>query len=179
MKIWQLDFELDQYENFISEEQMSISEIESFDGRSKKDNWVPIRVKKIGDGFLSNAPGFSSHIPVFDKETVKVLMPLIQQDVEILPLSYREGKYYVINITTVLDCIDYHTAEYRTFRDKKRIMAFQKYAFIASKVKNVNIFKIVEEPLRKPFVSDTFRETVIKNGLTGFRFKLVWDSNLI
>ena len=43
-------------------------------------------------------------------------------------------------------------------------------------LKKHNIFKIVDEPRRGPFVSEEFKEAVEKNKLTGFKFELVWDS---
>lgn len=56
-------------------------------------------------------------------------------------------------------------------------MAFQKYAFrTCEELLNNNIFKIIDEPTRRVFVSDIFKETVEKNNLSGFKFKLVWES---
>lgn len=55
-------------------------------------------------------------------------------------------------------------------------MAFQKYAFRScDELLDNNIFKIVDEPTRRAFVSDKFKQTVEGN-LLGFKFKLVWDS---
>lgn len=57
-------------------------------------------------------------------------------------------------------------------------MVFEKYAFLNNGLLDgVNIFKIVDEPRRWPFVSDIFKKTVEKNNLTGFKFKLVRDSD--
>lgn len=38
------------------------------------------------------------------------------------------------------------------------------------------MFKILDEKTRYAFVSDEFKQTVEKNNLLGFKFKLVWDS---
>lgn len=43
MNIWKLGFEVDQYDNLISKPEMGISELQSFDGRSKKEHWIPRR----------------------------------------------------------------------------------------------------------------------------------------
>lgn len=53
-------------------------------------------------------------------------------------------------------------------------MVFEKYAFIKEKVIDQDLFKVREETVKRPFVSDAFRETVINSGLTGFSFELVW-----
>ncbi len=176
MKIWHLDFELDEYDNLIPVKELSIDEIQSFNGSSKKERWEPIAVKKIEDKVLSNAPGFYSHIPVFDKKTLDIVKDLIENNVEILPLRSPVGEFYVINVTEVLSGIDYDKAEFKTFRDGKRIMRFIKYEFIEDVVRGKHIFKIVDEPLRKPFVSDEFMLKVESNNLKGFKFELVWDS---
>jgi hypothetical protein len=123
---------------------------------------------------LGDAPCFTS--PVLSKKAVKCLKPLISENVEILPLKFKEGKYFAVNIITVLDAIDYEKSEYITFSDKKRIMLFDKYVFIEEKVANIPIFKIVDEKRRDGFVSDEFKRIVEKNNLRGFKFVLVWDS---
>ena len=63
------------------------------------------------------------------------------------------------------------------FSDNKRIMMFEKYAFrLCDEIKRSHIFKIVDEPLRWAFVSDTFKKMVEESELKGFIFQLVWDS---
>lgn len=54
-------------------------------------------------------------------------------------------------------------------------MVFEKYAFIKEKVIDQDLFKVREETVKRPFVSDAFRESVINKGLTGFSFELVWE----
>lgn len=177
MKIWQLHFELDEYDNLIPIKEFTVDEIQSFDGRSKKGTWKPLPVKRMEPEKnldLSDAPGFT--IPVFSRSALECLRPLIGNSVEVLELEFQE-EYYGINVTTVLDVVDYSKSQYRMFSDGKRIMAFQKYAFKeCDELKNNHIFKIVEEPRRRAFVSEKFKETVEENNLTGFKFKLVWDS---
>ena len=55
-----------------------------------------------------------------------MLYPLIKNEVELLPLSLDDDLLHGINVTTVLDAIDYDLSEYLTFRDGKRIMYFKK-----------------------------------------------------
>jgi len=177
MKIWQLNFELDEYDNFIPEREFTFEERKTFDGRKHLKKWKPLPVKRMEPEKkleLSDAPGFT--IPVLSKKAVKCLKPLIRENVEILPLKFEEGKYFAVNIITVLDAIDYEKSKYKTFSDKKRIMVFEKYAFIEEKVANIPIFKIVDKPIKSRFVSDEFKRIVEKNNLRGFKFILVWDS---
>ncbi len=176
MRIWHLDCNVDDYENLTWLNKIDIDEVQSYDGRSKVENCNPIAVRRMYDRKYSNTPGLSSHIPVFDKKTVEILADLLNNHAEILPLDCQDGEFYAINITKVLDCIDYEKSEYKMFRDGKRIMRFKSYVFKKEVVKDKHIFKIIDEPLRKPFVSDEFRQRIIEHQLTGFDFRLVWDS---
>jgi len=180
MKIWQLNFELDKYDNLMPEKEFTVQEIQSFDGRKHLDNWNPIKVKRMEPEKkleLSDAPGFL--FPVFSQKAIDCLFPLICDNVEILPLEFDEKQYYGINVICVLEAIDYEKSEYKTFRDGKRIMAFKKYAFLADIVEKNSMFKISDEKTRYVFVSNEFKELVECNDLAGFKFKLVWDSNEI
>lgn len=95
---------------------------------------------------------------------------------EILPIFCEDKEFFAINVTTVLDCIDYESSEYETFKSSGRIMCFIKYSFIEDEIKNVHIFKTKDETLGYPFVSEAFRQRVLESDLTGFKFELVWDS---
>lgn len=178
MKIWILDCDVDNYENLTWKKELDIDFIQSFNGTEKIKNWNPVTVKRMYDREFSNTPGLSSHIPVFDEKAISVLSDLLIKDAEILPLDCEDANFYAINVIKVLDCIDYEKSAYKTFRDGKRIMRFTKYAFKEKEVAGVNLFKIQEEPLKRPFVTEEFRKRVIDNNLKGFKFELAWDSEL-
>lgn len=179
MKIWILDCDVDNYENLTMKEEFDIDYIQSFDGTKKIKNWNPLKVKRMYDREFSNTPGFSPHIPIFDKKSVSVLNDLLTDNAEILPLDCDEGEFYAINVINVIDCIDYEKSKYKTFRDGKRIMRFTKYVFDEVKIDGLNIFKIKDEPLKRPFVSENFKNKIIDNNLVGFKFELAWDSEQI
>lgn len=132
-------------------------------------------VKRMYMREFSDSPGLSPHIPVFSEKAAIVLNDLLAGNAETLPLECADGIFYAVNVTTVLDCIDYQRSRYKTFRDGKRIMRFTEYAFDAQKIEGVHIFKIKDEPLKRPFVSEEFKKAVEKNCLTGFRFELAWS----
>lgn len=56
-------------------------------------------------------------------------------------------------------------------------MRFKKYAFIESAIVGNEIFKIKDEPLKRPFVTTKFKDIVENSNLTGFKFELVWSSD--
>ena len=177
MKVWILDCDADSFENLIISDESFNNLLKTFNGEEKNDGWTPIPVRKMyGDREFSNTPGFAPHIPVFDNKAVSELSCMLKNEAEILPLHSENGTFYAINVTDVLDCIDYKESEYKTFRDGKRIMRFTKYSFIESIIKKHNIFKIKDEPLKRPFVSDEFKNIVQSSGLISFKFELAWDS---
>lgn len=109
---------------------------------------------------------------------MEVLRPLIQNSIEELELQFSEVEYYAINVITVLNVLDYDKSDYIKFSDGNRIMVIEKYVFKkCDALVNHNIFKIVDEPGRKAFVSDSFKQTAEDNKLSGFKFELVWDSD--
>lgn len=177
MKYWILDCDVDNYESLRFNDEIDIELIKSFNGTSKLGTWKPGKVIRMYKRKYSNTPGLASNIPVFDKMALFVLSDFLQGNAEALPLTCDDGCFYAINVVNVCDCINYDRSEFTTFRDGKRIMKFTKYSFDKSKIcKCGNIFKLKDEVLKRPFVSDEFRDAVIKNNLTGFKFELVWDS---
>ena len=177
MKLWHLKFEVDKYDNLIPCIPFSVEQKQSFDGRNLLKNWMPIKMKRMEPekGLeLGDALGFS--FPIFSNRALECLLPLIGNNIEVLPLDFDEDEYWGINIITILDAIDYEKSEYKTFRDGKRIMCFIKYVFLPKVVENVPIFKIKDEKTYYAFVSDEFKKIVEDNNLLGFRFELVWDS---
>lgn len=176
MKVWILDCDVDNFENLIITDQSFNKLLKSFNGEKIKNEWTPIAVNAMyGNRAFSNCPGFAPHIPVFDDKAVSELSDILKDEAEILPLNFEHGNFYAINVIDVLDCIDYKNSEYKTFRDGRRIMRFTKYSFVESIVKGHNIFKIKDEPLKRPFVSDDFKNIVQASGLTGFKFELAWE----
>ncbi|MBQ6094383.1 MAG: hypothetical protein IJL09_03195 [Lachnospiraceae bacterium] len=179
MKIWRLRAEVDKYENLCPVKDLTADEIQAFDGHPIKDKWKPLPVEPLGKGKRHkwcDYPGFT--IPAMSENALRVLRPLIENSSEELELDFSEKKYVAVNVTAVLDVIDYDRADYEKFSNSDRIMLFNKYAFReCEELKQHHIFKIVDQKRSGwPFVSDTFKQTVEENGLTGFEFQLVWDS---
>lgn len=180
MNIWRLRFELDMYDNLTPAKKWSHEKIQSFDGRKQLDNWKAVKVIRLEPEKnlpLSDAPGFYSHIPVFNRKVIDVLGEGLKDKVELLPLKNKEDEYYALNVINVLDCIDYSNSDYMTFPDGKRIYRFKKYCFFETKVLGENIFKIKDEPRQAPFVSDQFKNIVEEHGFTGFKFSLAWSTD--
>lgn len=180
MKIYKLWCDVDNYEGLIEEPFMSVDEWQSFDGRPKADGWKPIKVNRAHPKKMKLSDFPYAFTNVFSLKAVNGLKTLIEDDVEILPLEFEEIQYFVINVTTVLDVIDYDRSEFETFDNSDRILAFDKYAFrLCDDLHQHNIFKLIDEPASYTFVNERFKDEVERNGLTGFKFELVWDSEII
>lgn len=178
MKIWMLKHNCNNYASAYSIPELTADEIQSFDGRPKAAEWQGLNVKIYDEDKalpIGDLVGFTC--PIFSKKAVEVLHPLLDGSAEILDVNLQNRRFYAINVTAVLDVLDRESSKYLTYRDSQRIMVIKDYAFIKSaELMRHNIFKLAEEPVRRPFVSDVFKNTVEKSGLTGFDFKLVWDS---
>ena len=93
-----------------------------------------------------------------------------------LPTICSDCELYILNITNIVDGVDYTKSQVKYFPDGKRVLRFIKLAFIEEKVRGSHIFKIVENKITSTYVSDEFRQRILDNNLTGFKFELVWDS---
>ena len=83
MKIWQLLFDVDNYDNFILDEKISVDELQSYDGRKllpKRNNFFVKRMEPEKGQELGDAPGFI--MPVFSEHALRILYPLIDKSVE-------------------------------------------------------------------------------------------------
>ena len=177
MKIYKLDFDVNNDKSIQLCEDVSYDYYQMFNGTSIKKNWKTLKVKYYEDDKeLKNgdAPGFN--IPVLKQKAFNYLFPLINGNVEILTLQLNDETLYGINVLNVIDAIDYDSSVYRTYRDGKRIMAFKKYGFREDMIKNKNIFKITDLPRGDIFVSEEFYKTIRDNNLEGFKLVLVYDS---
>ena len=74
-------------------------------------------------------PGFLPHLPVFDSAAVNCFKEYLMEDAEILPLSYKYGDFFIINVINTLDCVDYDKSVYERFDNTNRIMSFDKIVF--------------------------------------------------
>ena len=178
MKVWKLKAVDEDYDNLRPINGYTADELQAYDGRSHQEGWIPKKVErlepeknlKLGDALQCMT------IPTFSLRAVEKLFELIKNEVEILPLLCDEGNFSMINVTTVLDAIDYEKAKFKRFKSSNRIMCFDKFAFKEDVIASYNIFKIVDMPRSYVFVTDNFVSAVKKNRLKGFSFDLVWDS---
>jgi hypothetical protein len=184
VKIWELKASLDErfetiqlvnfdqdYEKYFKERFNSITPLE--------DVWEEVKIYTLEEGESSDCPKFWGHsaAPVFSERALDVTQDFLKDKVEVLPLAHPEKNYFAIHVMNAIDAIDYNRAVIRQLRSGLRV-GFEKYAFIKEKVKGEHIFRIfLDDRIRSMvFVSNEFKEAVESNGLVGFQFNEVWDS---
>jgi hypothetical protein len=142
------------------------------------DRWGFVEICTIDEGEESDYPHFwDCPIPVFSKKAVHVLSDFLKGKAEALPLHHCEKSFFGIHVINAIDAIDYNQAIVRQLDTGLRV-GYDKYEFIQEKIVGEHIFRIFlyDRVQWKVFVSDGFKEMVESNGLVGFQFNEVWDS---
>jgi hypothetical protein len=180
MKIYKFEFDYHNYKSMrFCDDKLMVEYLQRFDGTSLKDNWKITDIEEFEeDKNLLFGDVSKFHIPVLNKKSFDILYPLIKDNIEVLPMRYKEEDVYGINVLTVLDALDYELADFIPFPNTNRAMLFKKYAFLPEVIAENNIFKIINETRGYAFVSETFYNVVEENGLQGFDLQLVYDSEI-
>lgn len=176
MKMYKLEFDVSNFDWLETSKENMKKFCQLFDGTHLKDSWEIPQAKRMnleGERPLGDAPEFV--LPTFSKKALDSLMPLMKDDVEVLPIEFEGSFLYGINVITILDnVIDYDLSEYETF-DGKRIIYFDKYVFRKDVDISQNIFKVANFKRGDIFVSQKFYDTIHNCGLEGFKLKLVYE----
>lgn len=122
-------------------------------------------------------PSLFADIPVLSERAVKVLRVLVEGNGELLPLECEDGNYFVLNVTRLIDALDERKSDIVRFPDGKKILDIKEFVFVPSKLRNVDIFKLPQQPLGQVFVTDRFVKAVRDAGLLGINFIWLWSSD--
>jgi hypothetical protein len=102
------------------------------------------------------------------------LLPHIGCAGELVPLVFAKGEYALFNVTHVIDALDSNESETSLFASGN-FDRIKRHAFKPDLVRDEWIFKI-RQTQSEAFVTDHFVDLVRREGLTGFRFELLWCS---
>ena len=140
------------------------------------------------DKAVANFPSWSATNPVCDAETRKIISGLIGDHVEFLPLIFHKGahpksfttaalddEYYAINVLTTLDCLDYDRSEFIYFKSTGGIRSVRNRVFKPDCIGDAPIFKLPILNRVTTYVTDSFKQLVDANNLTGLEFRKVWE----
>jgi hypothetical protein len=149
------------------------------EGKPLAPGWVPFQVefsryqdrpdhREIGD-----MASFFDVVPIFSTRAVSVLHDILVAHGEILPLLSQDGDYFIFNLLTVVDAINWECSRIRKLPSGAIMDMGNTYAFHPEQLRNVHMFRPPQ--LKTVFVTDTFVQRVTQSGLTGFKFPLVWE----
>ncbi|MFC4321424.1 imm11 family protein [Litchfieldia salsa] len=182
MKVWLLKRAYANFEVFrFSDQSTGKLFRKNFRGVPMSENWETLQIETFKKGQKSDFPSGLLSPPSFSEKAVQVLGDLLKGEVELLPMiTENDDKYYVGNVTNILDCIDKDNSEVEV-GEGGLVDDYLKYAFIEDVIKDCHIFRIVTHDTYRllktqVFVSDLFREKVLEARLSGFEFIEVWDS---
>lgn len=122
--------------------------------------------KPIGDVFSVEVSSF-----ILNEKSYKILYPYIKNEAQIFKVKCENDNLYVVNITNIIDCLDYDKSEIKHFPSSGRVMRVVNYVFKIEKLKNTTIFKLPEFPKGISYVTDRFKNIVEENNIKGFKFK--------
>lgn len=152
---------------------------QELDGTPHIDSWHQLsctrpkgfRSKKLTD-VVQFAPGIHYAL---SKRGVEALYDLIKDDAELLPIKVDDRDYWLMHVTTILDCVDYERSEFQLFPDG-RIASFDAVSFKPRQIAGHNVFKTSDSPLDFLYTSNVFKERVESIDKIGPYFMLAWDS---
>ena len=122
-----------------------------------------------------DCPLLFTHIPVFTTRAVDALSDLLESNGELLPIVISGEKYFLFNVTRVIDALDESRSEIIRFDDFE-IMDIEVHCFFPEKIGDAAVFKIPQMVTSDVFVTDVFVDRVKSARLKGFKFPLLWSS---
>jgi hypothetical protein len=99
----------------------------------------------------------------------QILLPLIDNDVEFLPLECNTETLFILNVTKILNCLDHSESRFKYFTDGKT-MDVTHYTFNEQSISQTYVFKIPEQ-LPRTFVSESFKNLIERENLRGLALK--------
>jgi len=168
-----------------------VGDIEDFDtGVKKTGSWTPPSIEwfdddgrnldKYKDPDISYISGPSNLI--VSPRTYELIAAAVSDVAELLPLSFDDETWYLLNVFNQVDALDKANSRYKIYRSGK-IGWLIAPAFFADKVPHNKLFKIPEDPttiyFAEPHPDDSensFKNIVEKNNLFGIEFFNIWES---
>jgi hypothetical protein len=144
-------------------------------GTRFEDLWTPIGVENLENEALCDIPYLTTGFLVFSSRALQALLPLIQDEIEALPLVDLPEQFYLINMLQILDCLDMTRSEPIYFRDGLGIRGVKKFVFREECIEGKHVFKLSIWPRADVFVSDAFRAITENTQLKGLRLEEVWS----
>jgi hypothetical protein len=151
--------------------------------RPLAQTWVPLGVIDTGTwkGYsgrrlpLGDLLSWVGSIPIFGRRTVDELQDLLAANGEILPLTSDVGELFAFHVTKASPALDRENTVCTLWEPGGDILSIDRYSFYPERIDSP-IFVLAENRALHVLVTDEFVMRVQEAGLTGFKFRLVWDS---
>ncbi|AJS61133.1 imm11 family protein [Paenibacillus sp. IHBB 10380] len=149
-----------------------------FNGETKEQIWSPIEVETLYKRTYKDFPVYRIGKPVISAKVKRAIESFISSEVEFLPLVHKELELYMINVTNILDCVDWERTDVE-WTEENSFAGFNKLVFDFSKIpEHTYIFKFKELATVAVYVTEEFKELIERNKFKGldFEFTEVYDS---
>lgn len=148
-----------------------------FKGDSKIDDWEPIKLETLYKKNYDDFPNYALGKPIVSEKVKQILAPFVESEVEFLPLIHDEMILFVMNVTNILDCVDWQRSDVK-WSKYRNFLGFNKLKIDFSKIPNdTYLFKVKETAKTKVYVIEAFKELIEQHQLKGLNFSLVDDSD--
>jgi len=111
-------------------------------------------------------------------DKLKIIMETMNSNIQFLPIEVLEKEsekkliYYVANILKLVDALCLEKSDYfeTDIPNIGIIYTISNYAIYEKKVQNIDIFKLSGNQEIPIFISEDFKEAILKNDITGIDF---------
>lgn len=179
MKVWQWGYDGDRYDSFTFPNTNDFDQYFEpfFNGAPIGDNWGSVQFETCHSLKTTDCTGIGSNFPIFSEHAVQMLTSYLESNVELLPLQHPTESFYAVNVTRVIDGLDYENSIVEYVEGHPNVVRkVLRFAFKLDIIRDYPIFKTPVHKRLRVFVTDAFKNTVEANGLNGFTFELLWDS---
>ncbi|OXM13452.1 imm11 family protein [Paenibacillus herberti] len=138
------------------------------------NNWNRTEMNVVRKGFGNNYPRFLQRIPAMSKKVYEILKEYMKDQIQPLEVLVGDKEYVLINVLNITNAVNYDQSDTVRYEDGT-VVAFKKIVFVEERIEG-NIFKVKESANTDVFVTDVFRDAVLKTKIKGIDFELEWDS---
>lgn len=178
MRIYRIDFPPIDRRLCVWAKGFNVKRMQLFDGRPQ-EGWEEAELEVDGDRppVRPDCPYLWGPIPVLSDRGRRALEDLLGGDVEWLPARLEGERYWLANVTNLVDGLDRERSDCE-WLEGEGIIWVREYQMREAAVDGQAVFKLSDDPLDFPFVSEEVKRRAEEEGIVGLSFKLAWDSEL-
>ncbi|TLS51707.1 hypothetical protein FE782_14535 [Paenibacillus antri] len=180
MKIWWLDYHpvynTVNFENY--EDGKNVREMVQ-DASPLSGNWIRYNVILNNKGKPSDILNAVGGALIVSERAKDIITQIPNLNVEFLPLSSSEGVFFVLNVLTVLNCVNPNHSKEKRLGSSNKLIDYEELELYKDVVQDKDLFRIMlhegNTVLPKIYVSDRLKD-LLENNLEGYQLVEMWDS---